>query len=487
MTKIISFSAPLQDKALHMMTTGEVLNATDKRSIIKARAFPKETEQNADLLKFYLISEEGLERIIKDLTSKELMVLHILYQNNWVVDISFFAAAYTKLTKSSGYGYGTFTQRYQETFKIVKKKLIRKGLILCYMANATPNTTKLERWRFFLPKAVADQLPPPFKTTTLKGVKPERDNSYLRHDLQLFSIPKRQTHLRPVLILSKQSKITLNNRLFDETAVQAFQLKVWNEKNGGQIEQTCHDKGLTLGTFLCQLWEQLAEPKWFKAEELTDLLQVWYFNWAVERLERMHYGGGTLLHIPDGIKAARMCVSAWKCGLLEQAKKDGKVYYRPTTTPSTTVSPATFCRLDAAHKLYINTSQIPLTDLGILNQLGTWQLIEAGDLQLQPDLTALGQLPEHHLQHPTVQWLKKEVPVFTKAFDKYKKNFGKKIIHQGLLVAKISDLSLKVSVEKLLGDQVVSLSDEFIAFPKNYLPKVERLVIKSGNVVKRVG
>jgi hypothetical protein len=61
---------------------------------------------------------------------------------------------------------------------------------------------------------------------------------------------------------------------------------------------------------------------------------------------------------------------------------------------------------------------------------------------------------------------------------------GKTILHEGVTIARVSDLSLKVAIEKALGSNVVSLKNDFIAFPRGLLGDVERVVKKSGHVVK---
>ncbi|MFT4973654.1 MAG: hypothetical protein ACI9JY_002864, partial [Saprospiraceae bacterium] len=86
-------------------------------------------------------------------------------------------------------------------------------------------------------------------------------------------------------------------------------------------------------------------------------------------------------------------------------------------------------------------------------------------------------------------WLEKNAPAFKKMFDFFHKNYGKEIVHDNLLIARITDLTLRVLVEKNLSKyyDVVVLSEEYLAFPKAALSEVEKIVTKSGNVVKRGG
>ena len=56
------------------------------------------------------------------------------------------------------------------------------------------------------------------------------------------------------------------------------------------------------------------------------------------------------------------------------------------------------------------------------------------------------------------------------------------------MIARVRDLSLKVLLEKKFTDtkKLVSLSDEFISFPVNLFPEIQRVVTKSGHAVKFV-
>ncbi len=52
---------------------------------------------------------------------------------------------------------------------------------------------------------------------------------------------------------------------------------------------------------------------------------------------------------------------------------------------------------------------------------------------------------------------------------------GKTILHENLTIARVSDLSLKVAIEKALGNNLVSLKNDFVAFPRGLLDEVQRV------------
>jgi hypothetical protein len=83
---------------------------------------------------------------------------------------------------------------------------------------------------------------------------------------------------------------------------------------------------------------------------------------------------------------------------------------------------------------------------------------------------------EKKLTTESVQWLIEHTPPFAKAYVALNERRGKTILHEDVTIARVSDLSLKVAIEKSLGCNVVSLQNNFIAFPPGFLPDVQRVV-----------
>jgi hypothetical protein len=87
---------------------------------------------------------------------------------------------------------------------------------------------------------------------------------------------------------------------------------------------------------------------------------------------------------------------------------------------------------------------------------------------------------------PLADWLQKNAPAFHQAFETVRERRGKTILHENLSVARVGDLSLKVALEKALGNRIVPLGEEFLAFPSGAVAEVKRLVAQMGHVVKEV-
>ena len=107
-------------------------------------------------------------------------------------------------------------------------------------------------------------------------------------------------------------------------------------------------------------------------------------------------------------------------------------------------------------------------------------------LLVAPNLVKLGRTAEIVSALPLAEWLHKSSRAFHQAFETVRQRRGKTILHENLSVARVGDLSLRISLEKTLGGRIVLLGEEFIAFPSEAFAEVKRLVAQMGHVVKKV-
>jgi len=105
-------------------------------------------------------------------------------------------------------------------------------------------------------------------------------------------------------------------------------------------------------------------------------------------------------------------------------------------------------------------------------------------LLVTPNLVKLGRAADEVLTSPLLEWLQRNSPAFQRAIETRGQRRGKTLVHENLCVARVGDLGLKVAIQKALGEQIVPLGDEYIAFAKGSLGDVRRVVSKSGHVVK---
>jgi len=128
---------------------------------------------------------------------------------------------------------------------------------------------------------------------------------------------------------------------------------------------------------------------------------------------------------------------------------------------------------------------IPFHDLTQLNSLARLA-IENNVLLASPSLVKLGQASPAQRRAPLSRWLAENIPSFGKALETVNARWGKTLQHDNLLVACVRDLSLRVQLERELKNNIVILSEQYIAFPKESRPNVEKVLKKTGFVIKTI-
>lgn len=137
----------------------------------------------------------------------------------------------------------------------------------------------------------------------------------------------------------------------------------------------------------------------------------------------------------------------------------------------------------------VDVAKIPFHDLERLASLARFE-VRGGRLLAQPSFLKLSRAGEEVLEERPLPWLRERHRGFREVLQRIGERKGKVLVHQDLLIARIRDLALKVMVERKLsapgGGRVVSLSDGFIAFPRELLREVAPLVRKAGHALKTV-
>jgi hypothetical protein len=115
--------------------------------------------------------------------------------------------------------------------------------------------------------------------------------------------------------------------------------------------------------------------------------------------------------------------------------------------------------------------------------------VRNSNLQAVPSIIKIGNSLKSVRKNNVFEWLKENSPVFRTAIEKAQKRWGKQIIHDNLMIARVKDLSLKVQIQKYFADpkSLVTLANDYIAFPCDQLPAIKKLVEKSGHVIKKMG
>ena len=461
-----------------------ILSDTDIKAICKIRGLSARGASQRTVLENYLLSDIGLDAAFGSLKREEITLLHLLKLEGKVVDIRFFEP----LSPKKQSRYGTFTQRYTPVFKIVQSALIRKGILL--IATAPGTATKMERWRFRFPRELEPFLPPIFPITKPFSVNGNVNHAALRRRITVILEYRRRPTLsdrRGYPVTLNNGELSIGNRPFSVSALLGWQQSQWQHSvwSARQAKSQRADTKVTILTvedleakeierkpfppLLSYAFSWLGAKEWVAPEELSTLLRLFY-------------------HGATPPLSEEICDVGWQLGCLAKHSIQGKDYYRLAPPPTETDDDAgRFLSVSSESTLTVDLETIPYHSLEYLAKMAELK-VSGSRLIALPHTLKMGRASEALWQHPLTGWLKKHSKVFREAIETIETRRGKQIIHTHLLLARVRDLSLKVELQKVFSDpgQLVLLPNDFIAFPKELLGDVQRLIGKSGYVVKTI-
>ena len=187
------------------------------------------------------------------------------------------------------------------------------------------------------------------------------------------------------------------------------------------------------------------------------------------------------------VDSQAICESGWRWGCLAKQEADSKVWYRLAPQQSAAdVLPHRFLDITADGQVRLDLDAVPLESLESLVAISSQRAVRGSGprLLLTPHLIKLGRAAEDVWDQPVAAWLKDNSDAFRQAAETCRQRRGATILHENLSVARVTDLALRVAIDKTLGDRIVTLGEEFIAFPYEVLADVRKIVGKSGYVIK---
>ena len=189
------------------------------------------------------------------------------------------------------------------------------------------------------------------------------------------------------------------------------------------------------------------------------------------------------------VDAARVCESGWCWGFLARQEAESRMWYRLAPPMAADAPPDRYLAVRGDEGVAVDLDAVPFDALETLVRMSDQRPLPGGRplLLVTPNQVKLGRTADTVAALPLGDWLQKNAPAFHQAFETVRQRHGKTILHENLSVARVSDLSLKVTLEKALGKRIVPLGEEFIAFPSAAVAEVKRLVTQMGHIVREVG
>ena len=462
-----------KDKMLKQMCRFE-LNQADIKAICKLRALPPACLQSRTLLQHHFLTDTGLEEAVAALDQRQILCLHLLNAAGREEDIEFFTRLYKK--DHPGSYHHTFTQQYKTVFSKVKTELIRNGLLLFTEKPKDPwqQTTVLERIRFIFPAEFAAFLPPPAKPLQVDPSEADIQKiDFLRKKLiEIIETPNASPPQSP----KKEERLNIRNKTLylGNSPFSIKRLTGWigsRWKSAVTVDHNLDNCPLTPADLINYALSLLGENQWADADDLSAFFKIAYPS--ADKL-------------PDVRQA---CEKGWQNGCLEKLSLNGKEVYRLAALEPghNHLTPANFLTVKTNEFFEIDLRRIPLEDLESISKTCNLHVSQKKPVA-QPDLVLISYASKQMVSSPALIWLQKHHKLFGQIVATIKKKEGKTIVHDNLLIAAVKDLSLRVLLEKKFSDakQFVTLSDEFISFPLNLLPEIQKVVMKSGLAVKYV-
>jgi hypothetical protein len=441
----------------------------DLNAIRKARGFSfHETASRTSFASFF-VSSIGVAEAMLELSREEVITLHLLHQTG-EVNIAFFERLYGSAAQPGKHYYGTFTQQYKPTFDTVKKNLVRRGLLIMAEVKLRGDTVQMGRWRFALPPEFVPYLPPLLPSITNKEPGEISDHAIRKKLLQLMDGgPAFSNDRTPIEI--KNGTIWLDDRPFSTDQLQIWQRRAW--RSSLNISNPNIPASLSLTEAVISLLSSLAPAEWVRSESIDPALKIYSFGSKI-------------------LPAEKILRQGWDLGLFSKLKVDSGNLYRlaPELTSAGSNSPLTdpVSWLEPNPKtdsVKVDLRLVSSHALELLNLL-THLEMEKNILKVSPSPIKLGRATPQQRNSSLSLWLAEHVPAFAKALAAVNEKWGRTILHENLLFARVRDLNLRVQLERELGQNVIVLSDSFIAFPSESRPGVEKILKKTGFVAKTV-
>ena len=441
----------------------------DLNAIRKARGFGSGETSRTSFASFF-VSSIGVTESMQALSAEEIITLHLLHQTG-EVNVAFFERLYGSAAQFGKHYHSTFTQQYKVTFDAVKKNLVRRGLLIMAEVNLRGDTVQLERWRFALPPEFVPYLPALLPVVTSAERGETSDTTIRKKLLQLIGGEPAFPNDR-VKLEVKDGTILLDGQPLSAARLQDWQARAWwlslNITNSS-IPASLSPTRATL-----KLLDNLSPDEWARPASLDPALKIYCFGGKIVPAEKILHQG-------------------WELGLFSRLKAEGSAFvYRPIpkqdSTDSTAPQPDSVSGIESdpqADSVIIDLRLISPHSLELLNAL-THLAVKNNILQATPSPLKLGRATPQQRNSPLSLWLAKNIPAFGKALDTVNEKWGKTILHENLLIARVRDLNLRVQLERELGQNAIILDKEFIAFPSEFRSNVEKILRKTGFVTKTV-
>jgi hypothetical protein len=450
---------------LHQMCH-DVLSDADIRAICKNRGLPNQVASSRPLLESRFLSDVGVDGAMRTLDRSEIALLHLLRSQDKPVDVAFFGRLGP--TQPKGWSYGTFSQRFQEVFSRVKDRLVRRGILLLALGpESSTKKSKMERWQFSLPVQFARCLPPLLESAKRLSGEGDWRKDGAREKLKTVVRREADRETKNDRVEIIDGELCWGGHPFRADRVVEWLKHQWQAETGpAKRRKEADPNTLAPAEAVLRILASLEAGLWSDGDALATPLEIF---------------------CGSPVDAELVCESGWRWGFLARQEAESRTWYRLAPPATAEVPPDRYLAV-RGDDVSVDLDAVPLEALETLVRTSDQRPVpgERSLLLVTPNLVKLGRTADTVAALPLADWLRKNAPAFQRAFETVRQRQGKPILHENLSIARVGDLSLKVALERALGNRIVALGEEFIAFPSGAVAEVKRLVAQMGHVVKEV-
>jgi len=444
------------DKMLQGMFSG-VLSEAEIKAIVKSRGLPKAATESRELLRQAFLSDAGMERAIAGLSQDELLLLNVILSQG-DVDSHIPALLYDP---GARFRHGTFSQIFTNSAKETRSRLVQKGVLgVTVLREGSVKKSACERTRFFVPEQVAAYLPTGLATTVWNDAQAEHDDCKFRQMLEeLVSGADGSLSLKDGVLMFRSAEFSV--RAMQAAMTEACQRGL---TSGRKNSSSGFAVDLPIIATMMTILGRLAPTEGVAAS-------------ALEPLRAFLFCGHPDLKMPD------LCEAMFAYGLLSRQKK--KSVYRPRTPMAAEPEFRRFIQSMDDKQIAINRRTIGAGELADLAKVAKLS-IDRADLVAKPDLVRLS----HHRQlmdaSPFLRWLCEQHEPWRQTAAVVDERLGRTFVHDNLLLAHITDLTLRMAVQKGLqaGLDYVQLEDEWFAFAPRLRGHIHAVAQKLGHAAR---
>jgi hypothetical protein len=266
-------------------------------------------------------------------------------------------------------------------------------------------------------------------------------------------------------------ELLIGGQPFTRGSLESWQIAAWDRalRVKKRRKESGDESDSSLARAVLYLCSRLGDGEWIAPPALKPALAVFF-----ERAKRPE---------PD-----RICDEGWRCGCLARQRQGGQTHYRlPGGEAPSERELAAGLETRAGQSVGVDAGSVHLAALEFLARTASFQ-VSRGRLHAIPSIKKLGRRWEKLRDAPVANWLREHSAAYQATISAVESRQGRCIVHKNLLIARIRDLSLRVQIEKAIKDsrKLQVLDDELIMLAPAVWRQVEKLVKKSGHVLKVV-